>query len=297
VRSRCFFEGDWVRWQICLGLCLCAAAQLTAPTCARAAETERSFFERTRGHLQLGLSGRADVASAVTVLSGVLSIDHAFSHGFGIGFDWGFFLANEAAMTADKERWATGPGNPWLKLWYEGELSPDTHWSVAAGATVPAAWLPRDTTRRAMLRDGYAFGAATRGLWNAWLWAPQQIAFAVAGRISHQLSARFRTGVEAGLAGSLSMGNVTRDAGALYAQLAPLIEARAALLTFGARLQAVLSDASPDPLQLSAQAYVRIERAHWQLEAAGLCNLDEPLGVLGSGLSVCAALLALGVQP
>jgi hypothetical protein len=50
-------------------------------------------------------------------------------------------------------------------------------------------------------------------------------------------------------------------------------------------------------LQLSAQAYVRFERPSWQLQAAGLCNLDEPLGVVGGGLSVCSALLSVGVQP
>jgi hypothetical protein len=68
-------------------------------------------------------------------------------------------------------------------------------------------------------------------------------------------------------------------------------------LTAGLRLQAVISDARPDPLQLSALSYVRFARPHWQLQAAGVCNIDQPLGFLGSGLSVCSALLSLGVQP
>jgi hypothetical protein len=278
-------------------LIACAGLWLATATSARASETDPSFIAQMRGRLELGLSGRSDVYSAAWVMSGVLSIDHAFSNGFGAGFDWGFFVAHEAPVTEAAGRWATGPGNPWLKVWHEGALGPHTQLSVAAGMTIPAAWLPRDTTRRALLRDAYAFGAATRGLWNAWLWAPQQIALAVTARLAHELDLHWRVGVEAGLGGSLSMGQFTHDLGAVYAQLAPLIELRGELLIVGLRFQAALTDAGPDPLQLSAQAYVRFERPHWQLEAAGMCNLDEPLGVAGAGLSVCGALLSVGARP
>gem|GEM_PF-3975471 len=280
-----------------LRLCACAVLWFAHASSARAVEGDRSFLVRSRGSVELALSGRSDLVSSLWVTSGVLSVDHAFSHGYGIGFDWSFFLAREAPMNDSEGRWATGPGNPWLKVWNQRALGPNTSLSVAAGATVPAAWLPRDATRRGILRDGYAFGAASRGLWNAWLWAPQQIALALAAKLVHEPGASWRLGVDAALAGSLSMGQFTRDAGAVYAQLAPLIELRGQLLVAGVRLQAVLTDAHPDPLQLSAHTYVRFERAHWQLQAAGLCNIDRPLGVLGSGLSVCAALLSLGVQP
>ena len=263
---------------------------------ARAAEGERTFLERTRAKIDLGQSARSDLTSSLWVTSGVLSVDHAFSHGFGIGFDWGFFLARETPAGEASGRWGVGPGDPWLRVWHEGALGPQTRLRVAAGATIPAAWLPRDATRRGILRDGYAFGAATRGLWNAWLWAPQQISFAAAAELSHTPTARWRIGAEAALAGSLSMGQFTRDLGAAYAQLAPLVELRGQLLAAGVRVQAVLTDARPDPLQLSAVGYVRFARERWELEAAGLCNLDRPLGVIG-GLSVCAALLALGVHP
>lgn len=292
VRVRGFRLGEHV-----LRFCACACLWLAHGDVARAADHERTFLERTRGGLELALGARSDVVSSLWVTSGVLSIDHAFSHGYGVGFDWGFFVAREAPSHDAAGRWATGPGNPWLKVWHEGALADRTLLSVAAGATIPAAWLPWDATRRGLLRDGYAFGAAARGLWNAWLWAPQQIAFALAARLVHDATAFLRIAVEGALAGSLSMGSFTRDAGAAYLQLAPLFELRGQLLCAGVRLQAVLSDARPDPLQLSAATYVRFERPHWQLQAAGLCNLDQPLGVLGSGLSVCGALLTLGVQP
>jgi len=282
--------------QRALRFSVCASLLWIAHTSVVHAD-DRTFFERTRGRLELALSGRSDIVSSLWVTSGVLSVDHAFSHGYGIGFDWSFFVAREAPMNEAPGRWATGPGNPWLKVGWQGAIGPSTSLSVDAGATIPAAWLPRDATRRVVLRDSYAFGAATRGLWNAWLWAPQQIAFAVAAKLVHEPAAFWRVGVDAAFAGSLSMGQFTRDAGALYAQLAPLIELRGQLLAAGLRVQAVLTDAAPDPLQLSALTYVRFERPHWQLEAAGLCNLDPPLGVLGSGLSVCGALLSLGVQP
>lgn len=275
----------------CLGLLLIAAAAV------RADDADPSLIESLRGRLELGWSARSDVLSSLSVLSGVLSVDKEFSNGFGAGVDWGFFLAHESPATEAAGRWAHGPGNPWFKVWHESELGPSTRLCVAVGVTFPAAWLPRDATRRGLLRNGYAFGAATRGLWNAWLWAPQQIALAAAGRLVHELSAHVRVAAEAGLGGSLSMGQFTRDLGAFYAQLAPSIELRGELLVAGLRVQAVLTDAHPDPLQLSSQAYLRFERAHWQLEAAGLCNLDEPLGVLGTGLSVCSALLSIGAQP
>lgn len=276
---------------------VCVLLWLIPVAAARAVEPERSFLQRTRGKLELALSGRSDLISSLWVSSGVLSIDHAFSHGYGIGFDWGFFLAREAPSNDGEGRWATGPGNPWLKVGHEGALGPRTWLGVSAGATIPAAWLPRDAPRRGILRESYAFSAATRGLWNAWLWAPQQIAFAVAAQLTHDPATLWRVGVDAGLAGSLSMGSFTRDAGAFYAQLAPLIELHGQLLAVGLRLQAVISDARPDPLQLSALSYVRFARPHWQLQAAGLCNIDQPLGFLGSGLSVCSALLSLGAQP
>lgn len=280
-----------LRWLSCASLWLIAAAR------AHAAEADASFIESMRGRLELGWSGRSDVVSSLWVVSGVLSIDREFSNGFGAGFDWGFFLARETPATDAAGRGAHGPGNPWFKVWHESALGPHTHWSMVVGLTMPVAWLPPDATRRAVLRDSYALSAATRGLWNAWLWAPQQIALAAAGRLEHDFNAHARAGVEAGLGGSLSMGHFTRDLGAFYAQLAPLIELRGELLLGGLRFQAVLTDARPDPLQLSAQAYVRFERPQWQLEAAGLCNLDEPLGVMGAGLSVCAALVSLGVKP
>ncbi|HET8933015.1 MAG TPA: hypothetical protein VFN67_06240 [Polyangiales bacterium] len=278
-------------WIACVGLSLSAAPL------ARADDADPSFIETLRGRLELGWSARSDVVSSLSVLSGVVSLDKEFSNGFGAGLDWGFFLAHESPMTDAAGRWGHGPGNPWFKVWREHTLGLDTQLSFALGVTFPAAWLPRDATRRGLLRDAYAFGAATRGLWNAWLWAPQQIALAGTGRLVHELNDHVRVGVEAGLAGSLSMGQFTRDLGAFYAQLAPLFELRGELLLVGLRLQAVLTDARPDPLQLSSQAYVRFERPHWQLEAAGLCNLDEPLGVFGTGLSVCSALLSLGAQP
>ena len=275
----------------------CTWLWLAHASVARADEAARTFLERTRGSVELGLSGRADLVSSLWVASGVLSMEHAFSHGYGISFDWGFFAAREAPTNDGPGRWATGPGNPWLKVGRQGALGPSTWLSVETGATIPAAWLPRDATRRAILRESYAFGAATRGLWNAWLWAPQQISFALAAKLVHELMPWLRVGVDAALAGSLSMGQFTRDGGAVYGQLAPLIELRGQLLAAGVRLQAVLTDARPDPLQMSALTYVRFERPHWQLQVAGLCNIDPPLGVLGPGLSVCSALLSVGVQP
>ena len=102
---------------------------------------EDGCVRHIRGRIELGLSGRADVYSSLFVLSGVASADYAFSHGYGVGFDWGFFLASEEPSSDLSARYAVGPGDPWLKVWHEAALGRSTQLRVAAGMTVPAAWL------------------------------------------------------------------------------------------------------------------------------------------------------------
>lgn len=270
------------------------AAEGAAPAPSEAAP---SFWQRTRAELQLGLSGRSDVSSELWVMSGLISIDHAFSHGYGIGVDWGFFATVESAAGSAPAQWGTGPGDPWLKVWRDFPLGARDDLHVDVGMTVPAAWLPRDSSRRGLIRQGYAFGAATRGLWNAWLWAPEQLSLAVLGRFSHRIVPSLRLVVEAAAAGAIALSQLTYAFGTVYGQLAPALELHGELLTFGVRAQAVATSAAFDPLQLSAATYLRFEQPHWRVEGLGLCNLDEPLGLLGSGQSVCGALVSFGVQP
>jgi hypothetical protein len=261
------------------------------------APTQLDFWQRTRARLELGISGRSDSASSLWIWSGVASLEHAFSHGWGVGADWGFFLVSEVPQPSAAALWATGPGDPWLKVWSDRAPSPEDRLRVYAGMTIPAAWLPRDATRRSLYRSAYAFGAGSRGLWNAWLWAPEQMSVAAGATWFHTLSKQVRVGVDATLGGGLSLVRGADDVGTLYAQLAPTLELVGERLVLGTRLQAVMTDTREDRLQLSAQSYLRFGQATWTLEISGLCNLDEPLGFVGAGLSICGAYLAVGVRP
>jgi hypothetical protein len=255
------------------------------------------FWDRLAGRVEIGMSGRSDTVSRLWAGSAIGTLDYAFSQGWGVGVDWSFFAASEVPASDAAAAAAVGPGDPWLKVWNKRQLGSRDTLQLFAGATVPVAWLPRDATRRSLYRSGYAFGAASRGLWNAWLWAPAQISIAAGVRWFHELGAGLRLGADAGLGGGLDLVRGDEQLGSLYLQVAPSLELAGELLVWGARMQAVMTDTPEDLAQLSASSYVQFHQPGWHLEVAGLCNLDAPLGVVGSGLSVCGATVALAVNP
>jgi hypothetical protein len=286
-------------WVIALALGLPYAASARAddqddqePQNASAA----GWLENTRARAELGLSGRSDRRSSLGVFSPIVGLDYRFSHGFGLGLDWAFVIASEVPER-QSALWFAGPGAPMFKVWYEHASGADELWQLYAGLNVPAAWLPRDVVHRALARNSYALAAATRGLWDAWLWVPEQMALAVGGSYRHQWLHHLRLRVEAAVAGSVSLSWLTSDVGALYGQLAPAVEYVLGSAYVGVRAQAVVLAPQSDPLQLSAGAYVGFAQSHWTLEARGLCNIDQPLGFVGSGLSVCGAWLYAWVSP
>lgn len=256
-----------------------------------------SFWDRLAGRVELGMSGRSDTVSRFWAWSAIATLDYAFAQGWGVGADWSFFAASEVPASAAPSATAVGPGDPWLTVWNKHQLGSRDRLKLFAGATVPVAWLPRDATRRSLYRSGYAFGAASRGLWNAWLWAPAQVSIAAGVSWFHELGAGLRLGADAGVGGGLDLVRGDEQIGSLYLQLAPSLELAGELLVWGARMQAVMTDTPEDFAQLSASSYVRFKQPGWHVEIAGLCNLDAPLGLVGSGLSVCGASLALAVKP
>jgi hypothetical protein len=282
-----------------LALVLLAVLNALAP-CAYAqqlplAAGDAGFWQRTHARAELGFSGRADSASSFHVVSPVISADYAFSHGFGMGVDWGFVLGVEAPSHA-AAAWVVGQGDPLLKVWYVTPQARD-RFQVYVGLSVPTAWLPRDVVQRGLLRHAYAFAAATRGLWNAWLWAPEQVTLAIAGRYARDLDANMRLVVDAAAAGGVSLSALTDRLETGYAQLAPALELHDSLMSVGLRVQAVMISTHGDPLQWGSGLYLRLTLGTLQLEAAAHCNLDAPLGVTGAGPSLCGAWLAAEVSP
>lgn len=280
-----------------IGLC-CFALLWLQHAHARAEprpEADAGFWERTRARAELGLSGRSDPNSSFHVLSPILSADYAFSHGFGIGVDWGMLLAAEAPAHAP-DAWVAGQGDPWFKLWYTSPAARDRY-TLYVGLTVPAAWLPRDVVKRGLTRNAYAFAAATRGLWNAWLWAPEQIALALGGRYERELDPYTRFVLEGAAAGGVSLSRLSDALGTGYLQLGPAVELHERPIALGLRLQGVLTTGAADPLQLGASLYLRLTVSEVQLELGGLCNLYGPLGFTGVGAELCGGWLAVEVRP
>ena len=248
-----------------------------------------------RARAELGFTGRTDYVSSFHVLSPVLSGDYAFSNGFGMGLDWGFVFGLESPAHA-ADALVVAQGDPLLKVWYASPKARD-RFEVYVGLSVPTAWLPRDVVQRGLTRNAYAFAAATRGLWNAWLWAPEQVALVVSGKYVRQLGANARLVVDAAAAAGISLSKLIDRAETGYAQLAPALELHDEVLSFGLRAQAALTGASGDPLLWSSGLYTRVALGALQLEAAALCNLDAPLGITGAGPSLCGAWIGAEVTP
>jgi len=285
-----------VLFAICAILgCLTATSSASADAPSPAVPAG-SWLDQVAARAELGLTGRSDPASRLWVVSPLIGLDYRFSHGFGIGFDWGFVLASEVPQHRATQ-WLASPGNPLLNVWYENDRDAVDHVHLYAGLSVPLAWLPRDSVRRGLARTGYAFAAATRGLWNAWLWVPEQLALALGGLYTHRLASYARLRVDAAAAGSVSLSWLTREVGSIYGQLAPALELSAGPLQFGVRAQAVAVAPQSDPLQLSAGVYVGFEQESWAVVAHGSCNLDPPLGIFGSGLGVCGTWISAAVSP
>jgi len=269
-----------------------------------------SASARVRAGLDVGLAGRTDAAERTWVVSPEVSLDYRFAHSFGVGLDWGFVIAHAASQPFDEQaeqraarpadvgfpqgasQWMAAPGNPWLKLWYERAPTPHEHILLAAGLTVPVIWLPRDSVERSLYRDAYALAAATRGLWDVWLWAPQHTALTLTGDVQHALTSLLDVHVAAGLAAAAELGYLTQDVGNLFAQLSVGLELHRGIAYLGAFGRSVVFAPAVDPVQWSAGGYLGLRWLRASVQAGGMCNLDEPLGTLGAGLSVCGLWLS-----
>jgi hypothetical protein len=297
-------------------ICACVVAgslSLASAVCAQATGRDSPASARLRAGIEVGLTGRADAAERAWAASPVISLDYRFADHFGVGLEWGCVIAHEASrsFTQPSDRaeeravrsTAAGfpqtssqgmaaPGNPWLKLWYERARAPHERLSLMAGVTVPAAWLPRDNVRRSLYRDAYALAAATRGLWDDWLWAPQHSALTLTGDLQHALTAWLDMRIAAGLAAAIELGYLTQHVGNVFAQLSPALELHRGIAYVGALGRFVAFAPAVDPVQWSAGGYVGLRSLRASVQVDGLCNLDQPLGRQGAGLSSCGLWLS-----
>ena len=96
------------------------------------------------------------------------------------------------------------------RYWLEDESEQSI--SLSADLVAPLAWLGRDALA-GQRRAGFALAAATRGLWNPWLWAPEQTGGAIGAVYARRFSPALRTLVEAGLGTTFSLGVATASLG------------------------------------------------------------------------------------
>lgn len=267
---------------------LALLAMVFAPACVRAQASAADGGERWRVGAELSLIVRDAPHETLSVTSPLLHADYAWTRDFGVGVDWGFLLISDAPRHGST-LWLMGSGDPLLKAWWV----PDDRFYVYAGVSAPLAWLSYDIEKRGLMRLAYAHAAATRGLWDVWLWAPEQAALVLGAKFSQDLGDDVWLRLEGGAAGSLSVSQVTRDVGDLYAQLSAAVEARAHDVDLGLRVQEVLATSSSDAAQLSIGPYAALHLGAWIVGARGVINVDPPLGFFGAGLHTWGVLLTL----
>lgn len=262
---------------------------------SHAAAQDAQLAPPPRWHLagELGFIQQDDEHSTLSVASALFRGQYRVSSAIGVGVDWGFVLVDQAPASG-ASLWLLGSSDPSFKAFYARTNDAGTDsLRIAAGFTLPLAWLSYDIVKRALMRSAYAHAAATRGLWNAWLWAPEQIALVLGAEWLHAFSSEARLIVEGGAALTHSISQATRAPADALLQLAAAIEARPTLIAFGLRFQGVLMTAS-DPTQFSVVPYLSAALGpKLSLTASVAVNLDPPLGLLGAGLGMWGALLAL----
>jgi hypothetical protein len=285
---------------LCLTLCmlrLSAAAQSPATTTSNSA-TERSASSPAYIELgsEIGLTTHHGERSTLWVASPVIDVSYHSTRPLTFSIDWGFIVANESPLHGASQT-VFASANAALSVTYALPLPPSDRLDVYMTVAPPLAWLPDSTTRRGLVRGGYAYAAASRGLWDAWLWGPEQLATAGGARWS-RTAPHVRYGAQAALAASLPLSAIGPNTIGGFAQLAPFIELHEARgpeapqFSLGVRLQSVIMSAASDLLQLSVSPYARLDTAPVSLQLRGMLNLDEPSGFLGSGLGIWGLLFS-----
>jgi hypothetical protein len=164
--------------------------------------------------------------------------------------------------------------------------------TVRLALAAPTASVPPPGTDRALARAAYGFALASRGLWDAWRWAPEQAGAAVQAGFMQEQKYRLRVllASEGGLGLTVPVSD-SAGSSQLVGQLAAEALFGKKVLVFGPRLQGVLMPlAESSSFQVSGglSALVALG-SNAMLKAQLLANIDHPLarglGVWGLKLS------------
>jgi hypothetical protein len=249
---------------------------------------------RWRAAGELGYIRHAAFAESLTVGSALLSLHYRFAAHFGVGVDWGWLVVGDVPKVGSS-LWKVGSSDPLFKLTYARDSEDRTrHLQLSAGVTAPLAWLSYDTELRGLMRSAYAHAAATRGMWNVWLWGPEQTAFVANAAWEQELKPALRGMVEVGAAATVPISQVTRDRADAFAQLAAALEMHDEWVALEIRYQVVAMTSSSDALQQALSACMSAQLGDLKLAARVVVNLDPPLGIFGHGLGMVGLLVSAG---
>lgn len=177
--------------------------------------------------------------------------------------------------------------NPWVGASYRLSSTPQRTVRVHAGATAPLAY-PGSDAQAGLRRAALAWAAGMHGLWDAWLWAPEQMGASAGAVVELRPAAKLAFRLRADVAGTFSIGTATSDSGDLYGQWAAEWELALGLARIGAGLQAVFVTSDSDMSQWAVTPQLALAWPEVLLRVRWLVNLDEPLGYQGAGMDVWA---------
>lgn len=171
-------------------------------------------------------------------------------------------------------------GNPYVQAAYRGDFDVLTL-RIGGGVTIPLAQFGDtvDPDDRIAL-SGLTLAAALRGLWDLWLWAPEQITVVIPNaRLDFAFHENAVFAVESAFGVMISTNDADDETDVLWqigveggGRLERLVE-------LGLRLQLVTSlNSEGDQAQLSLTPFVRVELGAGLLEARLTMNLDDELG-------------------
>ena len=196
--------------------------------------------------------------------------------------DWGVVVL--ADVPADGPGAVTvGSSNLMLGARYPASpQSGPTSLSFSVAATVPLA--TDGDAPRGQSRAGLALALGMRGMWDPWLWGPEQTGLTLGAVLHQSLGEPFHLMAEADVASTVSVGDASDKPLHVYGQAAVELYQDDGETHVGLRVQAVAFNADGDALQLSFGPFLGFGVGSTWMSLRWLVNLDAPLGVWGPGL-------------
>jgi hypothetical protein len=220
-------------------------------------------------------------------LAPALSLRVALADSLDLELDWPFgFTTVSSELTEAQDELVSG--NPFLAAYYV-DRQRSGYLRVGFGVAPPVLSVDDLDQIFTVILPLYM-----RGLWDAWLYAPEHLSLVVPLQLESRRGALL-LGVDGAAAVMIPTSDVESDDTDLLLQLAGLIGAKKEAVSAGVRLQmAWVATADRDNAQLALVPFVQGDLDNAFVYLRILVNLDEPAGVIGDGGDVWALYLGGG---